>query len=287
MSYIIEKVTLFENDRLGECNFIIKGDKIYSRHASVNQMSFMRLCMDKHILIASESVMGDIHRWQERGEQYAESLILLGATTVVFPIDVEYEYELKKKLASAREILKDFPLDFVLILRIPPALLKPAFMRVCRRLYISAIIVKLHHTIDLRQVSWSRIQDALFPYKLLFIPEFTERSIQQLQEWHILLEEEGLIHEKETIALHKPMAKMLLKKLGLYPYKGILRSGGEVSYNAIHKDFSHSLLNQNEMYYDKIDCTVFKNTVIRAGNTVYVPCGLGKELIIKVPGFFH
>lgn len=287
MSYIIEKIPLYENNHLNETNIVIKNNRVYSRDTPVRKMNFIRLQLDKRIMIAGETVFGCVEQWQKQGIRYAEKIILLGATTVVFPIDVKYEYQLTPEITRLREVLSSFPLDYVIVLRIPLSLVRPSIVRYCKKHAIPAIITTVNEMWEIERISWSWIREAIFPYKLAFIPQFTQRKDLQLKLWSQILSEEKIAHFSETISIHQHLTKDDLKKIGLYPFKGIIRSGGEVTYNLIKDIDQECLINKEEAYYDKIELTVFKNKVIRAGNCITLPSHLGQELIIKVPGYFQ
>lgn len=287
MPYIIEKISLFENANLKETNIVVKKNVIYSRDTSVKKVNFIRLQLDKHIMIASESVLGSLEEWQTDGLIYAEKMLNLGSTTVIFPVDVAHEYQIKQNMESARTLLEHFPLDYVLILRMRVSLIKPSVVRYCRMNYIPAVIVVINDLIELQRVSWSWIREAVFPYKLVFLPCFNKRNHHQYTYWGELLKESEISHTPESLPIHEHLPKSTLKLLGLYPFKGVIRSGGEVSYNIIKEIDYKCLINSERTYYDKIEFTVFKNEVVRSGADITLPTGKGEELIIKVPGYFH
>lgn len=284
MPYIMEKIMLFENEQLQHCDLVVKNNVIYSRDVPVRQMKFIRLNMDKHIIMATGSVFGNIDQWRTEGIEYAKRMVLMGATTIVFPVDVQSDQKLKVNFQKAREELASFPLDFVLVIRIPFAALKPKLIRMCRLLHIPVCVVMMNGQEKFRQVMWKEIKEAVFPYKLVFVPQCEEGM--NLNEWKNCMDD-GLIslHERfPTEAAH--LSKSLLKKIGIYPHKGILRSGGDVTYNVMKESNKDYLMNEDLTYYDKIDYTVFKNKVIRVGQEVDFTKTAGEELVIKVPGFF-
>ena len=287
LSYIIEKIALYENANMHVTNLVVKNNTIYSRDTNVDRMKFIRLHLDKHIMIASETVLGNIDQWKNDGIEYAKEVVLLGATTVVFPIDVQCVYQLHSNVEEARELLKGFPLDYVIVLRIPQSMMKQEVVRYCRKHSISAVIITIKDVSEIKQISWSWIKDAIFPYRLVFIPQFLESDEHQLRLWRQLLSREKISHFSLPFSYHRSLSKDELKKMGVYPFKGIIRSGGEVSYNLIKEMNQKCLIYNEETYYDKIELTIFKNEVIRVGNLVTFPSFTGKELKIKVPGYFQ
>lgn len=284
MSYIIEKIMLFENEQLQYCDLVVKNNVIYSRDVSVLQMKFIRLNMDKHIIMTTESVYGNLEQWKTEGIEYAKRMVLLGATTLVFPVDVQSDQKLKAIFQKAREDLSSFPLDYVLVIRIPFSALKPKLIRMCRLLHIPVCVVMMNGQEKFREVMWKGIKEAVFPYKLVFVPQCDEGM--NLNEWNRCMDD-GLISLHNRFpdeATH--LSKSLLKKIGIYPHKGILRSGGDVTYNVLKESNIDYLMNEDLAYYDKIEYTVFKNKVIRVGQEVDFTKTAGEELVIKVPGFF-
>ena len=289
MPYILENVKVFENETMKETNFIVKEGLFYSRGTPVRKLSFMRLQLDKQkVITACDTAFADLGAWEQKGTDYAEELVLNGYTTVIFPVDLAYEYQLDNALNKARSLLEDFPLDYVLIIRAPATLIKPSLIRKCKARHIPALIMKLGHMREMHLLDWSRLREASFPYKLLWIPEFPEGYESSGQpQWKRIASEAKLPHSEASIPLHEALGKPMLKKIGLYPYKGILRAGGEVSYH-IMEDNAIQCLNIKRMaYYDKIDATVYKNKVIRYGARVDLSKAHGKELEIRVPGYFQ
>ena len=286
MSYVLERISLYENDEIKETNLVIKDCAFYSRDTSVAYIRFMRLQMDKHIIVAGETVIGELAEYIYKGLDYAMELVLLGATTVLFPVDVAYEYQVEQALEEARKILKAFPLDYVLLLRVPVKAVTPTMVRCCKQNHIPGLIIRIDSEAALQEMPINWIREAAFPYKLVFIPQFSSDQEKEAAIWESVFTDSGIVHCRKSVPIHRHLPKKILKMIGVYPYKGILRTGGEVTYNVIQDQHSRSLLN-HEVYHDKIVCTVFKNTVIRAGAEITLPAGLGQELVIKVPGFFQ
>lgn len=287
MPYVLEKISLYENDEMKETNLVVKNDTFYSRDISVKHINFIRLQMDKYIMIAGETIIGNLAEYQENSIEYATKIVLLGATTVLFPVDVTYEHQVKQALMNARQALSEFPLDYVLVLRIPLQLLRPSIVRYCRQHLIPGLIVSVHDLSELQRIPITWIRDAAFPYKLVFIPQFSEIQENQLMVWNQVFRGSNLAYTDESIPAHQYLPKKLIKMFGVYPYRGILRTGGEVTYNVIHENNQQLLLNKQMLYSGKIEFTVFKNQVIRAGSQINLPSKMGKELVIKIPGFFQ
>ena len=284
MPYIIEKIMLFENEQLQHCDLVVKNNVIYSRDISVRQMKFIRLNMDKHIIMATESVFGNLEQWRAEGIEYAKRMVLLGATTIIFPVDVQSNRQLKANFQKVREELASFPLDYVLAIRIPFSSLKPKLIRMCRLLHIPVCVVMMNGQENFHAIMWKEINEAVFPYKLVLVPQCDEQL--PLSEWNRYMNG-GLLsfHNKSLIEATR-LRKSFLKKIGIYPHKGILRSGGDVTYNVLKECNKEYLMKEDLVYYDKIEYTVFKNNVIRVGQEVVFTKNAGEELVIKVPGFF-
>ncbi|MEH6942769.1 hypothetical protein [Bacillus sp. JJ722] len=287
MPYVLERISLYENDEMKETNLVVKNDAFYSRDTSVKHINFIRLQMDKYIMIAGETIIGNLAEYQANSIEYTTKIVLLGATTVLFPVDVTYEHQINQALENARKLLLKFPLDYVLVLRIPLQLLRPSIVRYCRQHLIPGLIISVYDLSELQHIPITWIRDAAFPYKLVFIPQFSEIHEDQLMVWKQVFRNSNLAYTDECIPTHQYLSKKLMKMFGVYPYRGILRTGGEVTYNVIHEDNRQLLLNKQMLYSDKIEFTVFKNQVIRTGSQVNLPSKMGKELVIKIPGFFQ
>ncbi len=287
MSYVIENVALYENDEIKQTNFVIKHNRIYSRDTSVNKLRFTRMRMDGFIMTAGETVIGNFQQWQKEGTSYVEKIVMLGATTVLFPIDIQFEYQLPKRIFAAKKNLSSFPLDYCLILRLPLSLLKTSVVRYCKQQRIPVIITIIQTEVDLSRVPWSWLKEAFFPYKLVFIPQLIHEQKETMEKWDEILKQEKIPHCSTLLTDHQFLSTELLKLIGLYPFKGTLRNNGEISYNFIREKHKYCLINKEKRYYDKIECTIFKNQVIRVGNSILLPKNPGVELCIKVPGFFE
>ena len=289
MPYIIENVKVLENETMRETNFIVKEGLFYSRGTPVRKLSFLRLQLDRQkIITACGAALADLGAWERRGMDYAEEFVLNGCTTAIFPVELTYEYQLDAAMRNARSLLDGFPLDYVLVLRVAANLVKPSLIRKCKARHIPAVIVKVGQMRELHLLDWSRLREASFPYKLLFIPEFSEEcGASGVQQWKRTLGVAKLPHSEAPVQLHEALGKPLLKKIGLYPTKGILRAGGEVSYHLMEENAIECLNIKRMAYYDKIEATVYKNKVIRYGGRVDLSEAMGEELRIRVPGYFH
>lgn len=285
MPYIVEHLSLYENGMLKKTNLVVKGQVIHARDVSVKRMKYVRLNMDRQIMIAAETIFGNLESWEQQGMHYAKECLSKGATTVIFPVSLDYEKKLDLRLDQARKSLMTFPLDYVLILRIPLSLVRPSLLRRCKQLRIPALLVAFHSTEELDSVAWSWMREAVFPYKLVLVPEYLDGSCEP-SRW-----EECMIKEKfpylPQAVLYEPLPKDSLKKLGIFPYRGIIRHDGDISYNVIEENRLECLIPDKKTYDDYIQYTVFHNRVIRAGDRFFLDEGPGEELRITVPGYFQ
>ncbi|MFS0781390.1 hypothetical protein [Bacillus sp. 1P06AnD] len=287
MSYIVEQLSLYENGQVRKTNLVMKDDLVYARDIPVNRMSFMRLNLDNHILLAAETIFGSVEQWLHGGNRYADACIRMGATTVIFAMEIDYERQFDNLLKKTRKALASFPLDYVIIAKVPMALVRPSLLRRCKQNHIPAVIVAIEAGGEIGKVAWSRMREAIFPYKMVFVPEYAVCSDKQKYDWQTCMQKDKLPHLQEPLRLNEHLPKDALKKFGIYPFKGIIRNNGEISYNVIKENDLNCLIPLKTTYHDYIQYTVFHNKVIRAGNETFIPEKPGAQMDIAVPGFFQ
>ncbi|MGN1402441.1 MAG: hypothetical protein ACI4XL_13180 [Bacillus sp. (in: firmicutes)] len=283
MPYVMEGVQVLENAKLIETNFIVKGGRIQGRDISVQKCGYIRNRLDNRIITPTHSTMGDMGEYRKKGEEYSLKILGLGCTTVVFPLEASRVSELEGQLSTARRNLASFPLDYLFIVRVPAKKLTMELVRACKRMLVPAVIVSSEHPEELQKVPWSWIRQATFPYKMVFILENIAPSAPVVQTVSGM----KLPHWIDPIVLHEPIGKELEKKVGIFPERGFLRNNGEVTYNIFEEKALQGLHTSLDRHYDKIEATVYKNRVVRYGETIDLSCSEGMELRIKVPGFFQ
>jgi hypothetical protein len=289
MAYIIENANLYQHGQVVETSIVVKNKQIYSIHTPVNQLKFLRMNMHNFVMAPTDVVMADNLPEQPNELFFIKNFIENGATTIIVPAPITYEFQLSPKLNDLRERLRQSPVDYLLAIKIPQNLLKPSVFAWCKKEKIPAVFVVIDDPEEFKTIAWSWIKQVSFPYNPVLIPIFNSSidGEKALSLWRTVLSTEKLPHLIEYPKQGQALAKNELKKLGIYPQKGNLHSNGELSYNLfIYPDSTNYINGMTTLGYDKLVVTVQRGTVIRAGTTFDLSSARGLEVKVKVPGFF-
>ncbi|WP_148709071.1 hypothetical protein [Falsibacillus albus] len=138
---------------------------------------------------------------------------------------------------------------------------------------------------------WGWIKAAMFPYNPVLVPKISpsedpKKSKKLLKLWQNSMEKEKITHISEEIKEKVPVQLKNLKKFGIYPKRGILNIGGEVSYNLFPKITSFD--RPEHISYDilKPYVTVYNGEVIYVNDQPIFCSGMGREIFIAKPGYF-
>ncbi|PLT34881.1 hypothetical protein [Bacillus sp. V5-8f] len=289
MAYIIEDAKLYQHGKLVETSIVVKENKIYSIHLPVTRLHFPRMKADKFIMAPTNVMVSMCIPVQPVDKYWSDTFISNGATTIMVPIPVKYEYQLTSMLEAYRTRFKLCPLDYLFTICIPQSLVTPNVIRFCKKQKIPAIFIKITDPSSFDNIAWSWIKQAAFPYNPVFIPSL-ETGVDTgvlLHHWCEVLSQHKIPHLTSPLEETQPLTINDMKKIGIYPQRGDLHSNGEISYNLFSKD---ALLNTENgipaFNYDKLFVTVLNGKVIRAGSVIDLSGYKGKELTISTPGFF-
>ncbi|WP_163100988.1 hypothetical protein [Peribacillus alkalitolerans] len=288
MPYVVENMSIVQNGFLQKTNLVVKENRIYSMYTPVNRLKFIRMDLDKYIMTPTNVYLYSMDKELDSG--LWRKMLQLGADTLLAIFKIDFEFHIQTQYKQTIEQLKDFPLDYSIGLKIPIHLLSSKVIRFCKREKIPTIFVEVETYESMHKLAWERVKEDLFPYQSVLIPIFTGESKQNVnleKKWKELMEDHRIPTAFVSHLFNQNLSLQNLKKFGLYPKKGFLHIGGELNYNLYRKEEVDTKYVVNESNYDKIDFTVFKNTVVRAGDNFYQPDGLGERLDIKVPGFFQ
>ncbi|WP_108671132.1 hypothetical protein [Peribacillus acanthi] len=287
MPYVVENMSIVQNGLLQTTNLVVKENRIYSMYTPVNRLKFIRMNLDKYIMTPTNVYLHSLDK--ELDSELWLKMLQLGADTLLSIFKTDFEFNIEKEYKNAIQQLDNFPLDYSIGIKIPIHLLTSKVIRFCKREKIPTIFVEVGTIESLYQIAWERVKEDLFPYQAVLVPSFTadhKQNINLEKKWKELMEDHRIPTAFVSHLFNGNLNLQNLKKFGLYPKKGFLHIGGELNYNLYRKEEFDTNTHLNENNYDKIDVTVFKNTVVRAQDKFYQPVGLGKRLEIKVPGFF-
>ncbi|WLR56557.1 hypothetical protein LC048_06535 [Mesobacillus subterraneus] len=297
MAYMIENVHLLKGQAFTDTNILVEDQRIISTTSNCERYNCMRMDADNYIMTPTH-VLFDTNlpmkeSFKERKEYYLNNFILKGSTVVFTTVKIQFERQLEEKLKQARSDLLDSPIDFVLRVSVPPRILKPGFIRKCKKMKVPAIFLEIDEMDTLNTMPWGWIKEALFPYNCPIIPTFPESKHKkgrqlQLNAWSGLMKKEKVPAVYEDLSNPGPVSRSILKKTGIFPEKSNLHSGGELSYNLYSRSLETKYRDEHGLFFQSkhLAVTVDKGKVIRAGAEVYYRPGKGENVIIKTPGFF-
>ncbi|AYV66858.1 hypothetical protein C2I06_08215 [Niallia circulans] len=296
MRYIIENIHLLKRQRVKKTSILIEDNRVELMRDTFNSYQYMRMDGSPYMM-APTTVMLDNHvtrilSYTQQKQYIEENLIKKGCTTLLFYLEVNRERELPLQVKKMKTPLLNCAIDFVAGVKIPLKLLSPSFIRGCKREKIPVIFIEVEDVKALYRVPWGWIKEALFPYNAPLVPIFLTKDQQEKKiaqkMWSSLMRDvkiPSIPHEiKEGIAIAYPD----LVKMGIYPFKGNIYQGGEVTYNLFAMDDAIINIEENDLFhyhYDRIQMTIHKGKCIRAGDKVFYRPGFGELLEVKVPSF--
>jgi hypothetical protein len=231
--------------------------------------------------------------FQELKSYLNEDFLLKGCTTVFTYVEISYENELSGKVEAMKTALMSSPLDFLIGVKIPARLLTPSLIRNCKKLKVPAIFVEMKEQIDLDQIPWGWIREALFPFNCPLIPIISSSQKKEakagLSKWKDIMIKEKIPALYEMVDGNKPLSISLLNKIGFYPQKGSLMNGTELSYNLYLKSREINNVDTASLFHyhsDRLVVTVHKGKVIRSGEKVLFKPGNGEHVKVRTPSYF-
>ncbi|WAA10565.1 hypothetical protein [Fervidibacillus albus] len=290
MTYIIENANLIKNDQLIRTSLLVDGEKIQSVQPSFSKYRFMKMDVKEFVMTPTHVFL--IHSLPNEGEGYSKKndlsqrFLLKGCTTVIATEKVMYLNELVEKRKNIRRFFQHTPLDYVAAVRIPSHLLTVPFIQLIKREKIPAVFVEFEDKRDLYKIPWGWIREALFPYNCPLIPiPLKDRSL--LDSWQFVMNKEKIPHIHEPLSEETPIPLEVLKKIGIYPLKGYLQTGGELSYNLFLTNMNSEIEPTVIVERTHPAITVHKGDLIRVNKKIFYNPNKGEELIINRPSFFQ
>lgn len=296
LPYIIDHVWMFDEHQHKTCSILVENGEIRRIQPSLSNLRFMRLDGRPYILTPGQVFLDDsLHQYatfQEFKKEIKQSFLQKGCTTIIHIIDIRYEREIIEKLKERRRKLLNTPIDYLFILRIPLNKLTPSFIRLCKKLRIPAIILRVESQDELAQLPWGWIKESLFPRPIALLPQLESSSLHPMIEkkWKRLMKEHRLLSEGSQLEMRQSLSKSTLMKIGLYPERGVIRQGANVTYNLYVRDLKADLVEENAFVdYDNHipEIIVHNENVIKAGKHYYYQPGTGREIKQVYPGRFQ
>lgn len=293
MPYIIENAHILKGKQLQKNSLLINKNRIIQTRMSFRYFQHMKMDANSFIMtrphVIYDADIAALSSSKQRSDYFIHSFILKGSTIMLTSISIQYESDLLNQLNTIRKKLIDCPIDYVIAVKIPVKLLTTSFIRKCKREKISVILVEVNEVNELSQIPWGWIREAMFPYFPPLLPIFNHNNRSDQELWLQMMNKENIPTMIEQLDNGALLSENLIKKIGIYPLKGNLFSGGEVSYNFYLKPASLGNVDESELFHyynDKLVITVHKGIVIRAGKDYIYRSDLGEELKITTPSFF-
>ncbi|PLT28340.1 hypothetical protein [Peribacillus deserti] len=284
MAFVMNNVTLYQNNTYEQKDFAVKSNRIYTAHCPVNKLCYMKMDLDPYIMTPSFTMLSFDLPEEPDLDYYINEFILKGAHTVLTAPYVRYAHQLDTAIRNRKKSLSRSPLSYIMAVRIPLKLLTPSFMVQCKKRKIPAVFIEISITDNLEHIAWEWIRYAAFPYNPVLIPICNDEPA--CSKWTRILDSKNIKHLSQCPEPGKPLDDETLRKIGIYPQRGYLHTGGELSYNLFLKSGGESYDGIFSCGYDRLVVTVLDGKIIRAGSRLDLEGVTGEELIVKVPGFF-
>lgn len=297
MDYIIENANILKENQLSKNSILIKENKFSAYQAAFHQYKLIRMDAEPYIMTPT-TVLLDTKipfkgTFTEMKKYMIDQFILRGCTTLFTYVKVSYENELIEKINELKTSLLNSPIDFIIGVKIPIRILTPSFIRKCKKEKVPAIFLELHNNEELEHIPWGWIREAMFPYNCPLIPlissSFKKETKHTLAKWKVTVQNERISALYENLEENQPLTVPVLNKIGLYPQKGSLMCGMEVSYNLYLKGREIRNADDEDLfhnYFNRLVVTVHNGKVVRAGKEVLFRPGNGKHVKIRTPSYF-
>ncbi|NRD80567.1 hypothetical protein HPT25_24905 [Bacillus sp. BRMEA1] len=297
IAYIIENANVLKDKTLKKYSMLIQDERIAAIQPQFKYYRLMKMNVDPFILtptfVLLNSKVSTISAFPELKQYLTEVFLLKGCTTLITYVNVLYERELSEKITALKMSLNSSPVDFAICVKIPVGLLTDSFVRKCKQEKIPAIFVELEDTNELQKIPWAWIKNSLFPYNCPLIPIISIAHKKEkkaiLSKWKDIIIKENLAAVYEELEENKPLPITILNKIGIFPSKGSLMFGSELSYNLFYLDNEIKNIDEDHLFHyhsDRLVVTVHKGRIVRLEKTVLFKPGFGEHVKVRTPAFF-
>ncbi|TSB46924.1 hypothetical protein [Alkalicoccobacillus porphyridii] len=289
--YLLNEALRLKNNELFRQSLVIDQEKISYVRERLPYWKKRKVNMEG-IVLAPAKVGMCIRMLNSRSEQEREDIerqwLSEGVTTIIVLAEIEKERNLHEKLEAVNHKMKKVSLDYVVAITIPLKLLKPSLLRLCRRLKIPLIEVRIDSRESLSRVAWSRLAEASLTYPCVLVPSTQDiHSTETTRLWQQQSAHFGLT----TASSKRIWSKELLQKSGIYPQKGELLVGSDADYLLYKQLGSHQLSRKarklaasHNLDYDRVEAeVVVRRGQILKANQSYFLYGDGKQIQVNKP----
>lgn len=294
MRFVIENATVVEEGNVRERSLLINNNEISYIGERVSMFSAMKMDISSFILTPSFIMFAPnipTDSFSQFKEHFVKRLLSRGCGTIVADFFINYDFEFEGKLLEKRTSLLNSPLDYVLGVRMSASKINTAIIKKCKVAKIPLIFMEIDNQEELKSLPWGWIKEAAYPYNPVLIPVLPmgmklSKQKKICKYWSKLLERENLNHLPQPLPEYEPLELFQIKKIGLYPKRGVLRTGGEIYYNLFLKN--SRVEHRKAMYYDnlKLAVAVQKGKLVFINKSPLFRPGYGDEIMINQTALF-
>jgi hypothetical protein len=276
-------------------SYVILDQKV--RHTYYHEPKTKRIkCVHKGFIMKPGYVMVDEKLAETNSfDDYKEIMANLqekGCTTVIAVFPIKSETELEQNLLKARRQMVQSSIDYLFSISIPIVELNASLIRRCKKNKIPLIIADVWHESDLNKPTWEWIRNELWNYQIVIVPrwKFDFHSIREEHKcalkWKELAKKFTIETYSSDLKMHTSLCSDLLKKIGVYPFKGRLGNNSDLDYILYRSE--DQFIQQTPVPYDTINpcIVVSKGQFLKVNHELLFKVGHGKQLFIHRPGYF-
>lgn len=294
MTYIIENANLLKQNQLVKTSLLVNDGKILSVQPSFSKYRYMKMDTDNFLMTSTHVFYSD--GLKDGSDGYSKNYFIheylnKGCTTVIVATEpIYYVNDISQAVNKIKGVFDNSPLDYTVVVKVPIDTFSVPLVQKCKREKIPAILVEFNDPRQLYKIPWGWIREAMFPYNCPLIPVIqAEGPIKEklLNLWKKILQHEKIPHIDSPLQEKKPLSLEVLKKIGIYPMKGYLQAGGELSYNLyLSHGYRNTSVELETLDVLQLAVTVHKGEVIKVGNKIYYNQNKGEQLVVNRPSFF-
>ncbi|MCJ7839463.1 hypothetical protein MUB24_00785 [Lederbergia sp. NSJ-179] len=294
MHYLMEDATFLFNGQRKKVSMLVRQNEIRYIGYSVPRLNVMKLNVQAFFLTPSFVFYSPTipkFSFAQFKTYFSQEYLLKGCGCMITDFTIQYQHQFKEELEKKRLELLNSPIDYLFGVKLKAEKLVPELVHICKREAIPVLFIELKNTHELVNIPWGWIKEASFPNNPLFVPCFSVstkplRQKHLLGKWCEILQNENIHHLQEPLPINKPLKLAILKKIGLYPKKGILKAGGEINYNLFLKQNKGEHLTSEREEECIPHISVSKGKFVSINQTPVFRPGAGKEIVIYQTGLF-